>query len=173
MTHATIDRAALDTFKASWPCHGLPESLHSITFDFDESGDLVDIVAKARNGRTLDSAAFDGPALVALSQDAAKLAAEPVTPVIFRVDKDGEVTAVFPCAPFDSAGHFMTCYAHVGQHGSCSFEWYYSTRPAVWTEYANLKRELETAPFGYRLKVYQRMTPGHRDAFNAATTPKV
>ncbi|RWO06325.1 MAG: hypothetical protein EOS07_22060 [Mesorhizobium sp.] len=132
---------------------------------------MVDIEAKARNGRTLDSAVFDGPAMVALSQDAAKLAAEPVTPVLFRIDrsgKDRQVTAILPTLPSDYEGRYMTCYARIGQHGSASRHWWQSkTRPAKPAEYAELKAELESAPFGYRLQVCQRMTAAHRAAFNA------
>ena len=66
----TIFHAQLESFKASWPCHGLPDSLWHVTFTFADNGDLVDITAKARNGRALDTAKFDGPALAALCQDA-------------------------------------------------------------------------------------------------------
>jgi len=59
----------INTFKSQWPCHGLPDNLETITFDFD-CGDLVDIDARDDHGRWLDSAEFDGPALLALSQDA-------------------------------------------------------------------------------------------------------
>ena len=59
----------------------------------------------------------------------------------------------------------MTCYAHVGQHGACGLAWYYNTRSATPEEYADLKAELESPPYGYRLKVYKRMTPQHRAAF--------
>ena len=52
-----------------------------------------------------------------------------------------------------------------GQHLACTLGWYYTTRPATETEYAALKRELEGAPFGYRLKVYQRMDRQLRDRF--------
>lgn len=92
------------------------------------------------------------------------------TPVLFRVHRSpkkhgAEVTAVFPCEPHDTAGRYMTCYAHIGQHGSCGLEWYYQTRPAKPEEYDDLRRELESYPYGYRLKVYQRMQPVHREAF--------
>lgn len=178
MTTHTFNRAALDAFKATWPCHGLPDSLNRLTFEFGSNGDLVDIEAKARNGRTMDSAAFDGPAMVALASDAQKLAAEPVTPVLFRIDRSGErreVTAVFPAEPGRfSAGRFYTCYAHLGQHGSCSHDWYVTrTRPATPSEYADLKRELESAPYGYRLQVCQRMTAAHRAAFSATVKARV
>jgi hypothetical protein len=65
-----LNRTHIERFKASWPCHGLPDNLNSIAFEFAANGDLVDLIARARNGRTLASHAFDGPALLALSQDA-------------------------------------------------------------------------------------------------------
>lgn len=94
------------------------------------------------------------------------------TPVLFRVHRSpkkygNEVTAVFPCEPSDYSGYTMTCYAHVGQHGSCDFDWYYKTRAAKPEEYADLKRELESAPYGYRLKVYKRMAGHLRDKYRA------
>ena len=95
------------------------------------------------------------------------------TPVLFRVHRapkkyGGEVTAVFPCEPWDTLGQYMTCYAHIGQHSSCDFSWYQKTRPATETEYSDLKRELEGPPYGYRLKVYQRMQPAHREKLRKA-----
>ena len=94
------------------------------------------------------------------------------TPVLFRVaraaKRDGaEVTAVLPCEPHDMSGSSMTCYAHVGQHGGCSTGWYNTTRAARPDEYAGLKRELESAPYGYRLKVYKRLTAPLRAKFLA------
>lgn len=96
-----------------------------------------------------------------------------VTPVLFRVHRaprthGADVTAVFPCEPATYSGYAMTCYAHVGQHGSCDLGWYNQTRPAKPEEYANLKRELESAPYGYRLKVYRRMQPFMRDRLKEA-----
>lgn len=81
------------------------------------------------------------------------------TPVLFRAErtKELEVTAVFPTLASDNHGHSMQCYAHIGQHSGCSFDWYNGTRAAKPEEYAALKRELEAAPYGYRLKVYSRM----------------
>jgi hypothetical protein len=102
-------------------------------------------------------------------------------PVIFRrprskrdFENDG-VTAVFPTEPHDVSGRFMTCYAHVGQHGSCSWDWYHTTRPATPEEYADLLKELrgiyetsicEEDPI-VTLVVRQRISPQHRQAFNA------
>jgi hypothetical protein len=95
------------------------------------------------------------------------------TPVLFRVARapvrDGaDVTAVFPCLPGDNTNDtIMTCYAHIGQHSPCTYGWYCTTRPATPAEYADLFAELEAPPYGYRLKVYQRMTPQHRAALCA------
>lgn len=55
------------------------------------------------------------------------------TPVLFRVARapvkyGDDVTAVFPAEPADMAGRYMSCYVHVGQHGSCSAEWLATTR---------------------------------------------
>lgn len=88
---------------------------------------------------------------------------ETETPVIFRKygpRKGGDVLALFPAeiGTYDSA----TCssYAHVGQHGSASpYGVIGDTRPATPEEYADLKKELECAPYGYKLKVYTRMQP--------------
>lgn len=56
-----VTRAEVEGFKDSWPCSTLPD--RAITFQYDKrNGDLVDI--------TPDSADFDGPDLLALSQDA-------------------------------------------------------------------------------------------------------
>lgn len=77
-------------------------------------------------------------------------AAKPArVPVIFRAGLDSkaeffsEVTAVFPTIPGTNDPSTATCYAHVGQHGSCSREWYaYKTRAATPGEYAPLLAEL-------------------------------
>lgn len=88
------------------------------------------------------------------------------TPVVFRASrtKDAEVTAVFPCEPWDYQGYEMTCYVHVGQHGGCRRAWYNKTRWARPEEYASLKADLEA--LGYRLKVYRRIQPFMRVIFN-------
>jgi hypothetical protein len=86
-----------------------------------------------------------------------------ITPVLFRANRSGpfkgDVTAVFPCENADLAGYAMTCYQHVGQHGACYLGWYHTTRRATQDEYAALQRELESAPYGYRFKVYARIQP--------------
>jgi hypothetical protein len=74
-------------------------------------------------------------------------------PVLFR--RDGEdITAVFPT--LDEGGGLVACYAHVGQHSACSRGWYNTTKAATPQQYADLKRELESAPYRYRLRVIKR-----------------
>lgn len=93
-------------------------------------------------------------------------------PVIFRRDrtKEFEVTAVFPTLPADYHGRNMTCYAHIGQHAGCSWEWYHGTRPATPAEYADLWAELRRIyskpgdPDAVELIVCQRITRSHRAA---------
>lgn len=86
------------------------------------------------------------------------------TPMQFRV-AEGQVTAVFVTEPADVNGRYLTCYARVGQHGSCAADWVHRTRPAKPEEYALLLRELEG--FGYCVKVVARRTKAHRQAFDA------
>lgn len=83
---------------------------------------------------------------------------EPIVPVLFRADSEpgDNITAVFPTLP-GSPG-LMSCYAHIGQHSSCSRDWLRTTRPAKPEEYASLKRELESAPYRYQLKVCSRIS---------------
>lgn len=90
--------------------------------------------------------------------------AEPEIAVVFRKSRirapaglAAQVTAVFPCLPFDVNGETMTCYAHVGQHSGCSLEWFKETRVARPTEYRELLAELRGAPFHYRLRIYSRI----------------
>ena len=79
------------------------------------------------------------------------------TIVLFRAERSGpnkgDVTAVFPLDIADDSGH-VTCYAHIGQHAACGTEWYYSTRPATVTEYADLAAELTS--IGYDLEIRKR-----------------
>lgn len=98
---------------------------------------------------------------------------EPITPVLFRVGKERPaahrcVTAVFPTLPSDTAGRYMTCYSHVGQHSGCSWEWYHITRAATTEEYKDLQAELEQ--IGYKLKVFKRISSAMRAEFRRALT---
>jgi len=91
-------------------------------------------------------------------------------PVMFRKSA-GEVTAVFPTLPADYVGN-LTCYAHIGQHGSCSAEWLRSTRPASESEVAPLLAELrriyEIGDDAVQLQIVKRRTAAHRKALEEA-----
>lgn len=99
------------------------------------------------------------------------LAARPALPVIFRADKagdfKGDITAVFPTLPGTSEPYSATCYAHVGQHGTCRRAWYNTTRAAMPDEFADLLRELrgiyerDADPDAVRLVIAKRWTRHH------------
>lgn len=79
--------------------------------------------------------------------------AQSAVPVLFRVEgRKGDVVAVFPTLA-ERRG-VVTCYAHIGQHGTCDRAWYVTTRAAKPDEYRALKSELEA--IGYELRVIQR-----------------
>jgi len=81
----------------------------------------------------------------------------PTTTVIFRVDDEGEVFALFPELPADAQGRYCTSYVHVGQHGSADYRHCIAhSRTATADEYADLFLELERR--GYHLDVQQRAT---------------
>jgi hypothetical protein len=85
---------------------------------------------------------------------------EAVTAVVFVIGaREKDVTAVFPALP-GTSGDDMACFSHIGQHSHCSVGWYNKTRNAFPNEYDELKRELESAPYNYRLRVYTRITEG-------------
>jgi hypothetical protein len=68
-----ISRDQLESFKRSWPCHDLPDELDTIAFEYAANGDLIDMDAMNEDGDVLDTHKFDGPAMLALSQDAPKI----------------------------------------------------------------------------------------------------
>ena len=79
---------------------------------------------------------------------------ELAVPVLFRVEgRKGDVVAVFPTMVEGRVG-VVTCYAHLGQHGTCDRAWYVTTRAAKPSEYESLKSELES--IGYNLRVIKR-----------------
>lgn len=70
------------------------------------------------------------------------------------VTHSNEVTAIFPQLKYNKrlyGNDMLTCYAHIGQHSSCSKEWLNETQKATPEQYANLKTELEQ--IGYVLKI--------------------
>ncbi len=84
---------------------------------------------------------------------------ETETPVIFRVWNTGtkSVLAIFPELEGARVG-LCRSYEHIGQHGDCQPRYIATkTHIATPTEYADLKRELESAPYLYKLRVVNRV----------------
>lgn len=85
------------------------------------------------------------------------------TVVVFRRwrDKAGDVIALFPDETADNLGH-CSSFEHVGQHGAANYQLVMAaTSPASPEQYADLKSELESEPYNYRLRVLRRR-PAHR-----------
>ena len=84
---------------------------------------------------------------------------EPPTKVIFRKFKevDKQVIAFFPELPATNDPKWCSSYMHIGQHGvaqpTADF-----TDPATPKEYASLKRELESEPYNYNLRIVKRFS---------------
>lgn len=105
------------------------------------------------------------------------LDARPLLPVIFRAERSGDfkgtVTAVFPTLAGSYDPATASCYAHIGQHGSCGPEWYRGTRAATEAEAADLLAELrriyerDDDRDAVRLDVVKRWTR-HHDAARRA-----
>lgn len=102
-----------------------------------------------------------------------KNTSEPLTDVIFRkwrkvsMGLGDNVIAIFPAVPADTQGQFCEMYEHVGQHGGGDYSGVVAqTRLATPDEYASLKRELESEPYNYRLRILRRRTSAHRKAFD-------
>ncbi len=92
------------------------------------------------------------------------------TKVIFRKwEGDHSVIAYFPEEPGTNDPSTCASYMHVGQHGAAGCD-IYTTVPAAPEEYASLKKELESAPYHYFLKVVKKFTRKHfetrRDQIN-------
>ena len=93
--------------------------------------------------------------------------------VVFRVESNGDVLAVFPSIPADYHGS-MLCYAHIGQHGGCSNNYYYrNTKPATPEQYAPLLNELrgiyENGENAVRLIPLKKRSQRDNDRFHAET----
>lgn len=89
------------------------------------------------------------------------------TPVIFRKWKPrkefdepgGDIIALFPADPGTRDVYTCSSYEHVGQHGSADpYGVMQATVPAKPEEYADLKAELESYPYGYNFKIYHRLS---------------
>jgi hypothetical protein len=83
---------------------------------------------------------------------------EPVTPVVFRKwpkSEGGGVIALFPDE--EERSGMIGSYESMGGHGAASRGLVFSTKAAKPDEYASLKRELESAPYNYNLRVLSRV----------------
>lgn len=76
--------------------------------------------------------------------------------VIYHKDADGNVVAFLPELPANVGN--IVCYAHIGQHGEASIEYYHSTREALPSEYASLHDELKGIYNDIELSVKRRLT---------------
>ena len=85
------------------------------------------------------------------------------TNIIFRKaryeDGSTEILAIFPDSyeEYRKMGRYeIDCYAHIGQHGTASMDFYYqNTKKATPSEYKELFEELEN--IGYNIRIRQRM----------------
>ena len=77
------------------------------------------------------------------------------TEVKFYREPMREILAVFPKHKERNGyrNDLMECYSHTGQHSTCAPEYLKKCRRATPEQYADLKRELETYPYNYNLKV--------------------
>ena len=79
---------------------------------------------------------------------------EPITDVVFRKYKDGDIIALFVNEPYhaNSDDDTISSYIHVGQHGAASYKGVMKdTKAATKKEYEELCRELMW--IGYRLNI--------------------
>lgn len=87
------------------------------------------------------------------------------TAVIFRKWRNGNIIALFPYMPGTNSPYTCGSYEHVGQHGAATPDYVVSlTTPANPEECAALKRELESKPYEYKLRVIKRLAYGMIDA---------
>ena len=73
-----------------------------------------------------------------------------------RMFGEDQVIALFPDEKEHRPGMVMS-YMHHGQHGAADIEGIMKiTKPAQPWEFLQLKKELENAPFNYKLKIIKR-----------------
>lgn len=83
-----------------------------------------------------------------------------LTIVVFRKWRNGDIIALFPELPErNGLSVFCSSFEHIGQHGPADYRGVVrQTTPATPEEYADLKAELEAAPYHYILRVAKRYT---------------
>jgi hypothetical protein len=84
---------------------------------------------------------------------------EPKTVVIFRKWSKKEGGGILALFPYEQASpRFCSSFEHIGQHGGADLlGCIQRTKLATQEEYTSLKRELESAPYRYRLEVRKRI----------------
>lgn len=87
----------------------------------------------------------------------------PIVKVIFRIypeSQGGEVIALFPEDASSTSSYYRcTAFVHMGGHTDCDpWDVIKSTRLATPEEYAEIKLELERAPYRYSLQVCKRQS---------------
>jgi len=83
----------------------------------------------------------------------------PITTVVFRRFRTGELVALFPEIPWSLDPNTCTSYQSVGQHGAADCAYVVrSTRPVPFNEALPLVRELRR--IGYRLRIVPRVPRG-------------
>jgi hypothetical protein len=91
--------------------------------------------------------------------------AKPIVRVLFRIGGPSDpanVTAVFDDVDIAPARNCDgVCYAHVGQHSDYRNAWFYRTRPAKPSEYADLLSELRSVYIDCRIVIAKRRTVRH------------
>lgn len=76
--------------------------------------------------------------------------------VIYRKDSDGKIIAFLPELSANVGN--IVCYAHIGQHGEASIEYYHGTEKALPSEYEPLHKELKRIYSDVELSVKRRIT---------------
>lgn len=79
------------------------------------------------------------------------------TKVVFKIEEDGEILAVFPHSP--EGDYRMTCYAHRGQHSCCSHLYALRLKNAKPEQYQSLLQELKS--IGYNDLVVLKRLPNY------------
>lgn len=75
--------------------------------------------------------------------------------VIYRKENNGNVIAFLPELSANIGN--IVCYAHTGQHGEASLEYYHDTAEATPAEYAELHNELRSVYRDCELSIKRRL----------------
>jgi len=77
-----------------------------------------------------------------------------ITQIIFRVDKDNEIFALFPHEVSNNNGD-VTCYQHIGQHSSADYT-HCIKQSKIATPTQSLPLYQELISLGYNLEVIRK-----------------